>query len=131
MIKRKKLEGFTLVEIIVALAVFMVMSLIVVMIFQITNAIIRDSQNTTTKANNHALIAHLVETSRESGYDKEVKDQRIKINGVSLGNVDVVTIEGAKPYDSSATNRDESPEGNFYENAPGIRVFTGDGTKTY
>ena len=124
MIKRKKLEGFTLVEVIVALAVFAVMSLIVAMIFQMANSIIRDSQSTAAKASRHSVIAHQVATVKETGYDKVESGQRIKLNGVSLNKVDVITIEGTKPYDSSTVNRDESPEGSFYEKAPSVRVFT-------
>lgn len=123
MIKRKKLEGFTLVEIIVALAVFAVMSLVVALIIQMSAKIIRDSQNTTIKANNHAVLANQVVASRESGYDEVLIDQRILLNGVSLSNVDVVEIEGEKPYDSSSS-RDESPDDSFYKNAPNLKVFT-------
>lgn len=122
MIKRKKLEGFTLVEIIVALAVFAIMSLVVALIIQMSSTIIKDSQNTTKKSNTHAILANQVVAARESGYDKVEIDQTITLNGVALTNVDVVEIEGEKPYDSSSS-RTESPDDSFYENAPNIKVF--------
>lgn len=123
MFKRKKLEGFTLVEIIVALAVFAVMSLVVALIIQMSAKIIRDSQNTTMKANTHATLASQVVASREAGYDKVTIDQKIILNGVSLNNVDVVEIEGTKSYDSSSS-REESPDDSFYKSAPNLKVFT-------
>ena len=117
MMKRKKLEGFTLVEIIVALAVFAVMSLIVVMIFQMANSIIRDSQSTSQKANVHASLASKIATTKDASYDTISTGQKIILNGETLSKVDVITIEGESVYS-------DSPEGSFYENAPSVRVFT-------
>ncbi|MGN0654946.1 MAG: type II secretion system protein J [Oscillospiraceae bacterium] len=120
---KKKLKGFTLVEIIVALAVFSIMSLVVVMIIQMSSSIMKDSQYTTQKANNHGYLADVAAASAETGYDKVSSNQQLTLNGVALTKVDVVTIEGDKVYDSSATGRDESPDSNFYKEAPNIRVF--------
>ncbi len=121
---KKKLKGFTLVEIIVALAVFSIMSLVVVMVIQMSSSIMKDSQYTTQKANNHGYLADAAAVSAESGYDKVAANQQITLNGMTLNKVDVVTIEGDKIYDSGVSaNRTESPDSNFYENAPNTRVF--------
>ncbi|MBP0960499.1 MAG: type II secretion system protein [Oscillospiraceae bacterium] len=123
MIKRKKLGGFTLVEIIVALAVFSIMSLVVALIIQMSSTIIKDSQYTTQKANAHAVIAKEVVAVRESGYDEVTTKQQITLNGVALTNVDVVEIE-KKTYDGSSVNREASPDDTFYAQAPNLKVFT-------
>ena len=133
MIKRKKLEGFTLVEIIIALAVFAIMSLVVVMIIQMANAIIRDSQNTSQKANTHTILSEMARNEYKvagssSSYDAIDDSVSITFEGVTLDQVRLVTLEGSGTYDSSAPNREASPEGNFYEEAPNLKVFCAEPT---
>lgn len=144
MIKRKKLGGFTLIEIIVALAVFAVMSLIVALIIQMSSKIIKDSQNTTAKAHYHSLIAHrAISNANNSDYTDIVDDydtitipggtdsMTIELNGTTLDKVVVVELEGEKPYDDNSDLQDKagikaspSDVDGFYEQAPEIKVFT-------
>lgn len=152
MIKRKKLGGFTLVEIIVALAVFAVMSLIVALIIQMSSKIIKDSQNTTAKAHYHSLIAHrAISNANNSDYTGIVGDydtiftpdgcndpdwpdptpMTIELNGATLDKVVAVVLEGKDPYNDDSDLQDKagikaspSDVDGFYEHAPGIKVFT-------
>ena len=121
---KKKLKGFTLVEIIVALAVFSIMSLVVVMIIQMSASIMKDSQYTTKKADTQSIIAQ--SKSFSSTTDRStVGVTKITINDVTLNFVQTVEIEGKKNRDS------DLDDNNFYEDAPNTKVFTSSGTKTY
>lgn len=123
MMKRKKLKGFTLVEIIIALAVFAIMSLVVALIIQMASRIIKDSQYTTTKSNLHASIAEVAINEKNSTYDKIITDKSVKINGVEFQKVAVIELERTKLYDS-ASGRAESPdEDGFYNEAPSLKVI--------
>lgn len=121
---KKKLKGFTLVEIIVALAVFSIMSLVVVMIIQMSASIMKDSQYTTKKADTQSIIAH--SNSFSSTYDESDNTvTKITINGVTLNKVQTVVIEAKANRDS------DLDDNNFYHDAPNTKVFTSSGTKTY
>lgn len=122
MIKNKKLKGFTLVEIIVALAVFAVMSLVVALIIQMSATIMKDSQYTTKKADTHTIIANSKIFTTE---DDDTVITKVSINGASLETLKTVEIEGNDNRDA------EYDDNSFYENAPNIKVFAGSGTKTY
>ncbi len=122
MIKNKKLKGFTLVEIIVALAVFAVMSLVVALIIQMSATIMKDSQYTTKKADTHTIIANSKAFTTE---DDDTVITKVSINGASLDTLKTVEIEGNDNRDA------EYDDNSFYENAPNIKVFAGSGTKTY
>lgn len=122
MIKNKKLKGFTLVEIIVALAVFAVMSLVVALIIQMSATIMKDSQYTTKKADTHTIIANSKIFTTE---DDDTVITKVSINGASLDTLKTVEIEGNDNRDA------EYDDNSFYENAPNIKVFAGNGTKTY
>ncbi|MBQ8727870.1 MAG: type II secretion system protein [Oscillospiraceae bacterium] len=122
MIKNKKLKGFTLVEIIVALAVFAIMSLVVALIIQMSATIMKDSQYTTKKADTHTIIANSKAFTTE---DDDTVITKVSINGASLDTLKTVEIEGNDNRDA------EYDDNSFYENAPNIKVFAGSGTKTY
>ena len=122
MIKNKKLKGFTLVEIIVALAVFAIMSLVVALIIQMSATIMKDSQYTTKKADTHTIIANSRIFTTE---DDDTVITKVSINGADLSGLKTVEIEGNSNRDS------EYDDNSFYENAPNIKVFAGSGTKTY
>lgn len=131
MIKNKKLKGFTLVEIIVALAVFAIMSLVVALIIQMSATIMKDSQYTTKKADTHTIIANSKAFTTDDAVSNDGTSEgnalktTISINGATLSDTKVVEIE-------KRSNRDaEYNDNSFYGNAPNIKVFAGDGTKTY
>ncbi|MBQ7958529.1 MAG: prepilin-type N-terminal cleavage/methylation domain-containing protein [Oscillospiraceae bacterium] len=122
MIKRKKLKGFTLVEIIVALAVFAIMSLIVTLIIQMSSAIMKDSQYTAKKADTQSIIAG---NKTFTSADDDSIVTKVTIEGATLSSIKTIEIEGK-------SNRDTEYDDNaFYENAPNIKVFTDSGNKTF
>lgn len=121
---KKKLKGFTLVEIIVALAVFAVMSLIVVMILQMSSAIMKDSQYTTKKADTQSILAKSKVINPAT--DKiDTVETKIELNGVTLSGIKTVEIEGVSNIDS------ELNDNSSYNNAPNAKVFTSNGTVEY
>lgn len=116
---KKKLKGFTLVEMIIALGVFMVMGLVLAMIVSMTSTLIMESQYTSEKAATHNYHSSVILNAGSAGAEDTVlTSQTISINGVDLTGVNVVELEGSSAYA-------DSPTGSQYESAPNIKVIVG------
>ena len=108
--KKMKAKGFTLVELIVAIAVFMIMALVLASAITFTSNLVYSSQNITKKVNNQSsygidtAVAPPDPTTTSdtvkisiSGKDVEIYVDLIEVEGASAGS-------GEADYDS-APNR--------------------------
>jgi len=95
MMTKKKAKGFTLVELIVAIAVFMIMSIVLATAITYTSNLMYSSQNIAKKVNNQS--AYGIDTAIAAPDVSTTADTvTISLSGTSVSiNVDVVEVEGA------------------------------------
>ena len=136
---KKKLKGFTLVEIIIALAIFSIMALIASFAISISSRMTMNSQATAAKANAHSYVAEYgwannqvvdydgnvsgdadVDLAVTPGTKDDVNTVSMTVNGVTLDKVECVELEGASGYKNTT-----SGYGDAYDGAPNIKFIRG------
>ncbi len=113
---KKKLEGFTLVEMIIALAVFMVMALVLAVAVQFTTKMTLQGDFAVKKVNAQAFSA--IDTAAAYPADTHTDTHTIKFT--VAGNVIDVDVEAAE-IEGDATTNDKF--GDSYVDAPNLKAF--------